>query len=128
MIRRSKAERRRYPRVEKRLPLKILANGYDFVTSTQNLSCIGAYCHVDKYIPPFTKITVKLALPIMTDTKKQYYNVACNGVIIRTEDKSSGGFNVAIFFNEIKDNQRQKISRYIEQFLPKESSTASRRL
>lgn len=106
-------ERRLHPRIEKEFPVKIAANGYDFVTATQNLSCLGAYCRINKYVPPFTKVSIKLNLPNATNP-----NIECKGVIVRTEDESTGGFNIAIFFNEIKDNQRQKISQYLNQFLP----------
>ena len=118
MKRHAKNERRLHPRISQKLPLKIAANGYDFITTTQNVSCVGAYCHIDKYIPPFTKILIKLSLPIMTNNKNKYYSVDCKGVIVRTEDENEGGFNIAIFFNDIRDNQRQKISEYISQFLP----------
>jgi len=115
----NKNERRKYPRIEQRLPFQVLANGYDFVTNTQNVSCVGAYCRVDKYIPPFTKVTIKLSLPlIMANVKKTDSNVECKGVVIRTEDEASGGFNIAIFFNEIKSSQREKISQYVSQLLP----------
>lgn len=122
MIKRTKAERRQYPRLEKNLPLKIAANGYDFATTTQNISCLGAYCRIDKYVPPFTKILIKLNLPLIDKKERQKYcAVECKGVIVRTEDEDKGGFNIAVFFNEIKDNQRQKISQYIRQLLPKDS-------
>jgi len=119
MIRRIKTERRQHPRIEKELPIKILANGYDFTTATQNISCIGTYCHINKYIPPFTKIAVKITLPFMKNQDRENCNVECKGVVIRTADEKRGGFNIAIFFNEIKNTQRQKISQYISQFLPK---------
>lgn len=126
MTRHIKTERRQYPRIEKRLPLKIAANGYDLATTTQNISCIGAYCHIDKYMPPFTKIAVKITLPNMNNNRGHNCDVECKGVIVRTEDKENGGFNIAIFFNEIKDSQRQKISQYISQSLPQESSDLKR--
>jgi c-di-GMP-binding flagellar brake protein YcgR len=127
MTKQSRIERRQYPRVKKSLPLKIAADGFDFVTSTQNISCLGAYCHLDKYIPPFTKITVKLTLPMMTDNvEKKNCHVECKGVVIRTEDEEKGGFNVAIFFNEIKNPQKEKISQYLRQFIPKEYSSLRR--
>lgn len=116
-----KTERRQYPRIEQGLPLKIAANGYDFATSTQNVSCVGAYCHLDKYIPPFTKIAVKLTLPVMIDARMKNIEVECNGVVVRTEDERKGGFNIALFFNRIKGSQRKKIAQYINQFLPKSS-------
>lgn len=123
-----KIERRRYPRIKKELPLKIEADGYDFVTDTQNVSCVGAYCRVDKYIPPFTKIAVKITLPIATNDIDKNCNVECKGVVVRTEDEKKGGFNIAIFFNEIANKEREKISQYISQFLSKESSRPSKRL
>jgi len=119
MTRHLKTERREYPRLEQELPLKIAANGYDFTTGTQNISCVGAYCHIDRYIPPFTKISVKITLPMMYDNKEEGYAVDCKGVVVRAEDETKGGFNIAIFFNEISQRQRQKISQYISQFLPK---------
>jgi hypothetical protein len=125
----SGAERRQYPRLEKKLSFKLRANGYDFATTTENISCIGAYCHVNKYIPPFTKVAVKLTLPMrITDTAGKKCKVESNGVIVRTEDAKSGGFNIAIFFNEIKDEQRQKISRYISQALSDKSPPPFKRL
>ena len=128
MIKYNKTERRRYPRIEKALPIKIAADGYDFATSTQNVSCIGAYCHLDKYIPPFTKIAVRVTLPIVTGDGVKNVDVECRRVIVRTEDEKRGGFNIAIFFNGIKDSQRKKISQYINQFLPKDSCAALKRL
>jgi hypothetical protein len=113
-----KRERRQHPRIDKELPINIVANGYDFVTTTQNVSCLGAYCHIDKYIPPFTKIKIRLDMPIMNKGLKEHCNVECTGVIVRTEDEDNGGFNIAIFFNKIKDQPRQTISRYVSQFLP----------
>ncbi|MFZ2356673.1 MAG: PilZ domain-containing protein [Candidatus Omnitrophota bacterium] len=119
-----KREKRLHPRIAQELPLKIAANGYDFVTSTKNLSCLGAYCRIDKYVPPFTKIAVKFDLPVADyHGLRQNYNVACNGVIVRSEDDISGGFNVAIFFNEIKDSQRKIIIKYVNQFLPQDIPT-----
>lgn len=126
MVKRTKAERRQYPRVEQKLPVNVAADGYDFTTLTKNISCVGAYCHIDKYIPPFTKVAVKITLPIMCQSGERDSNVECKGVVVRTEDETSGGFNIAIFFNEIKDAQRNKISHYISQFLPEESRNSSR--
>lgn len=111
-------ERRKHPRLNLELPLKVAANGYDFVTSTMNVSCLGAYCRIAKYVPPFTKVLVKLALPITTSAEKKSYNVECNGVIVRSEDELRGGFNIAILFNHIKEAQRKKISEFLNQFLP----------
>ena len=110
-------ERRIHPRLDHKLPLNLAVNGYDFSTSTHNISCVGAYCHLDKYMPPFTKISVKLSMPNKGQVHKNTI-VECKGVVVRSEDEVKGGFNIAIFFNEMHDEQRKKISAYIKQFLP----------
>ena len=112
------AERRIHPRLNQKLPFKVGANGYNFSTITQNISCVGAYCKIKKYIPPFTKVKVKLTFPMESRLGKSDYTMDCEGVIVRTEDEKKGGFNIAIFFNTIKDIQREKISQYINQFVP----------
>lgn len=123
MIKKKGIERRLHPRLNKKLPLKLAANGYDFSTATQNISCLGAYCLIKKYVPPFTKVMVKLSLPIGSGRIKKTYNVECKGVIVRTEDENhKNGFNIAIFFNGIKNDQRKKISEYINQLLPQQST------
>lgn len=125
-MKKTKPERRKHPRINLELPLKVAANGYDFATSTMNVSCLGAYCRITKYVPPFTKVLVKLALPILTISGSKNYDLECRGVIVRSEDELSGGFNIAIFFNHIKDDQRKKISEYLNQFLPSKSLVLQR--
>ena len=120
-----KTERRKYPRLEKTIPLKVAANGYDFITTTQNVSCVGAYCHVAKYVPPFTKVMVKLTLPIVSNNERIDRDLECKGVVVRSEDEKNGGFNIAIFFNAITNSQREIISQYINQFLPQSYSVRS---
>lgn len=122
MSRPAAKERRKYPRIEQRLPMRVLANGYDLATTTENVSCVGAYCHLEKYIPPFTKLAVKVSLPTPVKNGIKDVQVECRGVIVRTEDDGKSGFNVAIFFNGIGESQRKKISQYISQFLPEDSS------
>jgi len=111
------AERRIHPRLNQELPFKVSANGYSFETNTKNISCVGAYCKIKKYIPPFTRVKIKLSFPVKNRLGKNEYTMDCDGVIVRTEDEAKGGFNIAIFFNTIKDVQRKKISQYINQFI-----------
>ncbi|MFH1190619.1 MAG: PilZ domain-containing protein [Candidatus Omnitrophota bacterium] len=109
-------ERREHPRLSHKLPLNLAVNGYDFSTVSRNISSVGAYCHLDKYMPPFTKIAVKLSLPNWNKVGKSTI-VECKGVVVRTEDEDNGGFNMAIFFNQMREDQRRKIVQYISQFL-----------
>lgn len=104
-------ERRVHPRIDHQLPLNVAFNEYDFTTNTQNLSCLGTYCRIDKYIPPFTRVRVKLDLPIHDEK----CNVECDGVVVRSEDDADGSFDIAIFFNRIKDQARQRLTEYVSQ-------------
>lgn len=115
-------ERRKHPRILKALPLKIIANGYDFTTTSQNVSCVGTYCTVDKYIPPFTKLAITLELPNEGSFLQSGQLIQCKGIVVRTEDSEDGRFNIAIFFNEIRPNQRNKISQYINHILKQSTS------
>lgn len=127
MIEKTGPERRLFPRVNQQLPAQVIANGYDFETTTKNVSCVGAYCNIKKYVPPFTKVMVKLDLPLADSTHDAASrNVECKGVIVRSEDELTGGFNVAIFFNGITAVARRKISRYINQLVSGDSSCLNR--
>lgn len=118
MIRQAKgAERREHPRIETELSLKLAVNGYDFSTITRNVSCVGTYCHIPKYVPPFTRVNIKMDLPIPR-CGKENSKVECGGVIVRSEDEAAGGFNVAIFFNKINETAKHKISRYLSRLMP----------
>jgi hypothetical protein len=66
-----------------------------------------------------------MALPMAGKSDTGVAQVECHGVIVRTEDDPQGGFNIAIFFNEIKDAQRSKITRYVNQFLPSEVTSSN---
>lgn len=117
-------ERRANPRLEQNLPFEVAANGYDFSTTTQNISCLGAYCQINKYVPPFTRVSIKLTIPVKTKESKKNYTIDCQGTIVRTEDKDKGSFNIAIFFSRINNSQRKIITEYINQFLPQGPSAA----
>lgn len=117
MTRPAPHERRIHPRVDHNLPINVVANGYDFMTQTKNVSCLGAYCHIDKYVPPFTRVKIKMALPMQSGRVRMEKEVECEGVIVRSEDAPSGGFNVAIYFNRIKEMPRQDLATYVNQVL-----------
>jgi len=55
-------DRRKYPRTQGNIPVKIYSDDFDVVTETKNLSRAGVYCQVDKYIEPMTKLNIHLLL------------------------------------------------------------------
>lgn len=111
-------ERRSSIRVESVLPLRIKTPDFDIVTSTRNISSVGAYCQADKYVAPMTKLDITLILnhnyaqgPEVTATK-----VKCRGVVVRTE-QNENKYNLAVFFNDIAESEKEKINKFIKGLL-----------
>ncbi len=112
------AEKRRYPRAKKSLPIKIKNGDFDIATETKNISCIGAYCQIDKYIPPFTKIKATVLLPYKTKNTNHYIN--CEGTVVRIEKNDNSlepQYNIAIYFNQISKTNMLKIDRFVKNYL-----------
>lgn len=113
-------EKRRHPRLEKTLPLKLSsARQADIVTQTKNLSCVGAYCTVNKAIPLMTKLKITLLLPEKTkQAKERSSKVNCVGVVVRSEQSpQEGTYDVAIFFEQIREKEKVKLEEYINHHL-----------
>ena len=114
-------ERRRCPRLEKNLPLKISCDDFDIVTETKNLSCLGAYCQINKFLEPLTKLKIVLLLPFKDKKNVLTKKVSCQGVVVRTEAIPSKNnlYNIAIYFNDIQKKEINKISEYVNSLLEK---------
>ncbi|HOX54612.1 MAG TPA: PilZ domain-containing protein [Candidatus Omnitrophota bacterium] len=119
-------ERRKHPRVNRSIPLKISSGDFDIVTETENISGAGAYCRSDRYIEPMTKLKVVILLPTKQRNKIATRKVECTGVVVRSENVPSDHnlFKIAIFFTDISSKDTQKISEYIHQHLNKVSVTS----
>lgn len=119
-------DRRRHPRINRNIPLKISSGEFDIVTETENISGAGAYCRSDRYIDPMTKLKIVIMLPIKQRNKIATRKVECTGVVVRTENVPSEPnlFKIAIFFTDISSKDTQKISEYIHQHLNKASTVS----
>lgn len=117
---RTTPERRKHPRILKKLPLKVKVNSYNIVTETLNISASGAYCEIDRYIAPMTKVGLILLVPLrLKNNKTVTRKLSCEGVLVRIEKSKSseGKFNIAIFFTHMKEPDLKNISRYVESHL-----------
>jgi hypothetical protein len=115
------ADRRKFPRLQGNIPVKIYSDDFDFVTETKNLSRNGVYCRVDKYIEPMTKLKMHLLLSCKKEGKIVTQKISCQGVIVRTESvPGTEIFNVAIYFNDIKERDADNISVFVETMLRKD--------
>jgi c-di-GMP-binding flagellar brake protein YcgR len=114
-----RVERRRYPRVKREISLKIKYDNYDTMGQTRDISCIGAYCTVNKHIPLFSKISIILLLPLNNPGKNDYCSVRCKGAVVRVEKSAHNDneYNIAIYFNEISRSGKVKLSQYVQQHL-----------
>ena len=109
------AERRRHPRLEKSIPIKISSGDMDIVTETRNLSCSGAFCLVNKLITPMTKLKLHLLLPLKRNKKVISKRINCQGVVVRSESAvDQDSFQTAIFFSDISPKDSQVIHEFVE--------------
>jgi c-di-GMP-binding flagellar brake protein YcgR len=109
-------DRRKHFRLDAVLPLKLFHTDADFITETINISCGGAYCRIDKFIPVMTKIKIVMFVPVMGKTKS--YKISCDGIVVRTEpeypSEDIDSYNIAIFFSDLKKTDRSKIAAYVK--------------
>lgn len=124
-----RTERRKQPRTETKLPLKISKKGLDLITETRNISSSGVYCRVNKPLPLMSKIGLTLLLPICRKTKVNTEKVRCNGVVVRSEptiirEADTAYQNIAIFFTDLSKKDRDMISQYVLQSFKKSSEEA----
>ena len=110
----TKQEKRRAPRLNKNIPVKICQEGGDTVTETLNISRSGVLCRVEKYIEVMTKLKIQLLLSFMKNGKTATKRISCSGVVIRSETmQNKKGCQVAVFFNDIAEKEAAAISEYV---------------
>ena len=106
-------ERRQAPRVAERLPLTLTGADGVVQADTQNLSAAGAYCALDQFIPPMTKLELQLELP----DGPQRTPIRCVGVVVRVEPliatPQQGRYQTAILFTELSERDRSAIERFV---------------
>ena len=111
-------ERRRDPRLENSIPLKIFQNGVDICSNTVNISRSGAYCTVEQFIEPMTKMKISMMVPVRQGGKFVSKKISCEGVVVRAEACEGGQLhNIAIFFNDIAKKDADAIADYVNSYL-----------
>ena len=123
----SGSERRKHPRLESNIPMKICQEDGDIVTETWNISRSGAYCRVSRYIEPMTKLRIHLLLPVKKNNKQSTKKISCEGVVVRTENvPEKDYFNIAVFFSDIPKKDSEAIADYISFCMSSESDDKNR--
>lgn len=110
-------ERRVAPRVDERIPVSLTDAGTELSTTTLNLSASGAYCVLDHFIAPMSKLEVRFELPQGT----RRIRIQCTGVVVRVDPMVAEGqrasYRTAIFFTELAERDRGRIGRFVTQRL-----------
>ena len=118
------SERRRAPRVSERVPLGITEGGATLTAETVNLSANGAYCTLDRFLAPMTKLQLDYELPGHTGRRVR---IRCTGVVVRSEpiivSPHQGRYHVAIFFTDLSERHRSALSRFVRQRLSHPSTS-----
>ena len=118
-------ERREAPRVAERVPLAIGEADGRLQTETNNLSASGAYCTLDRFIAPMTKLQLQLALP----GGARRGAIRCRGVVVRVEPVVSisrgGRYHTAIFFTDLAARDRSAIARFVHRQLAATTKTST---
>ena len=106
-------ERRRSVRIIETLPFQIGHQGFEIETRTLNLSVHGAMCVVAREIPMMTQLGVVLILP--AGRASRHKKVRIRGVVVRKEkDPASGKFFLAIYFADMKPEDRKTLEKFIQ--------------
>ena len=117
-------ERRQAPRVTERVWLALRGEATDLRAETKNLSTIGAYCVLDRFLSPMTKLQLEFELP----NGARRVRIRVEGAVVRVEpivdSAERGRYHVGIYFTEMSDQDRAAISRFVRQQLAARSSPA----
>jgi len=112
-------ERRKSPRIDKILPIKLSDTELDILTETKNISTTGAYCSVDKPLELMTKLRVVILIPFIKNKAKVIKKINCCGVVVRRElvdDTSKYPYRIAIYFTDLKEQSKKNFLSCIKSF------------
>lgn len=115
----SRVERRESARVPARLSMEIILGNERASAESLNVSANGVYFASSAFIPLLTKLRVTLELPGEGGATSQ---VACDGVVVRTEPEQETAsvreYQVACYFTEISEADRERLESYILRHVP----------
>lgn len=82
-----------------------------------NLSVSGVFMKINHYIDLFTKLELRMFLPI-AGSKNQVFELDVNGVVVRVEPSKKKpdvrNYRVAIFFPNLNKLEKQRIEDFVK--------------
>jgi hypothetical protein len=114
-----RSERRSAARVAARLAMEITLGGDRAPAESLNVSANGVYFASPAFIPLLTRLRITLELP---ESAGKSSRVACDGVVVRSEpdieSPDTREYEVACYFTEIADADRERLESYILRHVP----------
>jgi len=116
-------EKRKNPRLNKRLPFEIGCHYVVISTQTKNISSSGAYCYVDRALPIMSRVKIAMSVPVKKKSRILPKHITCEGVVLRYDppqkDDNNNGWNTAVMFTRISKANKAVIAEYVKNQLTK---------
>ncbi len=107
-------ERRKFPRAKCDFIIEIESQKANITAHAVNISASGMYLESNREIPLFRQIAVGIKLPGIEEL------IECIGVVVRSEkDSVKDIYQIAIFFQDIEPEDKEKLTEYVERTLGK---------
>ena len=111
-------ERRKFPRIKDDIvSLKLNLGDFDTIAHTLDISASGLYCKIDKEIPLMSRVKLILMIPDSSKERESAKHLEVDGVVVREHpviiDGETKHYDVAIFFDDLSEKDREAISNYI---------------
>jgi hypothetical protein len=114
-------ERRKSPRIDKTLPLKLCHSEYDILTETKNISSSGVYFHCTRPLDLMTKLNVVLLIPLKKAKTKVIKRINCCGIVVRRDqgpgENTKFPYRVAMYFSDLKEPDKKILASYVNTVL-----------
>ena len=113
-------ERRRTPRVEANVPLRLTFQDATVETRIRDLSSSGIRFRGPSAHPLLSRVQIALQIP-EADSTFAPTPIAISGVVVRCDETRPGGpapFDTAIYFDDLSDRARAQLVQFVASQLP----------
>ncbi len=80
-----------------------------------DLSLGGAYCEVDRFVEPLTKVLLTIDFETPGEVDSHGETAVCRGVVVRTEPEAGEAlrYRMGILFTEISRPDKERLQRFL---------------
>lgn len=106
-------ERRQYPRYRIDQLIELSFGRETFLNAEGvNVSEGGLLCLTETYVEPYSSVFILLGIP-SDESGQDYYEIRCEGIVLRCDQLNSSGYRVGIRFTDIMELDKQKIDKFV---------------